>query len=38
MVKRGALTVPVIGVAHSAWDLEQLGVPLKEREDLSGQT
>ena len=24
MVKRGALTVPVIGVAHSGWDLEQL--------------
>jgi glucose-6-phosphate 1-dehydrogenase len=24
MVKRGALTVPVIGVAHSGWGLEQL--------------
>ena len=24
MVKRGALTAPVIGVAHSSWDLKQL--------------
>jgi len=30
MVKRGALTIPVIGVAYSSWDLEELQTRVRD--------